>query len=348
MVNPDSDLFREHPDWLLVPQDRLPSPARHQQVLDVAHPDASAYLLERLDALLTEYPIGYLKWDHNRDLVAAEHAGRAGVHAQTRAVYGLLAELRRRHPGVEIESCASGGGRVDLGILEHTDRVWASDSNDALERQSIQRWTGLLLPPELVGAHVGPHRSHTSGRTHDLSFRVATAVFGHFGIEWDITRADPADRAALAAAVAYYKRVRGLVHTGEVVRADHPDPAAIVHGVVAPDRSAALFCYAQLATAVAAVPPAVRLPGLDPDRRYRVVLDEPAGPAAGYNSVRPPWCVAGGIESTGRVLERVGLQLPVLWPEQAVLLRVEAVPERRPGDRAPAHPFTAPEASPAT
>ena len=86
----------------------------------------------------------------------------------------VLDELRRRHPGVEIESCASGGGRVDLGILARTDRVWASDTNDALERQHIQRWTQLLLPPELVGTHVGPPRSHTTGRTHDLAFRVAT------------------------------------------------------------------------------------------------------------------------------------------------------------------------------
>ena len=115
--------------------------------------------------------------------------GRPGVHGQTLAVYRLLDELRARHPGVEIESCASGGARVDLGILARTDRVWASDTNDALERQTIQRWTQLLLPPELVGSHVGPPRSHTTGRTHDLSFRGATALFGHFGIEWDRKRA---------------------------------------------------------------------------------------------------------------------------------------------------------------
>ena len=183
MVNADSDLFRAHPDWVLGVPGRLPPEWRRQQVLDLANPDCFAYLLERLDALLGEYDIAFLKWDHNRDLVEAR------VHAQTLAVYRLLDELRARHPGVEIESCASGGGRVDLGILERTDRVWASDSNDALERQAIQRWTGLLLAPELVGAHVGPPRAHTTGRTHDLSFRVATALFGHFGFEWDVSAA---------------------------------------------------------------------------------------------------------------------------------------------------------------
>ena len=178
MVNPDSDLARAHPEWV-----REAPPWRNQQVLDIAQPDAYAYLLERLDALVSEYAIDFLKWDHNRDLVG-------GAHAQTLAAYRLLDELRERHPALEIESCSSGGSRVDLGILARTDRVWASDTNDALERQAIQRWTQLLLPPELVGSHVGPPRAHTTGRTHDLSFRVATALFGHFGIEWDINARD--------------------------------------------------------------------------------------------------------------------------------------------------------------
>src|SRR5829696_9194 len=258
MVNPDSDLARAHPDWV------LPGPPwRNQQALDITIPDAHAYVLERLDALLTEYDIAFLKWDHNRDLVTP-------AHAQTLATYRLLEELRARHPGVEIESCSSGGARVDLGILARTDRVWASDTNDALERQTIQAWTQLLLPPELVGSHVGPPRSHTTGRTHDLSLRCATALFGHFGIEWDIASAGERERAGLAEAIALYKRVRGLLHSGEVVRADHPDPAALVHGVVAADHSEALFAYVQLAASDDEAPGAIRIVGLDPERVYRV------------------------------------------------------------------------------
>ena len=137
-------------------------------------------------------PIGYLKWDHNRDLVDAGHGGAPGVHGQTLAVYRLLDELRALHPGVEIESCSSGGARVDLEILQRTDRVWASDCIDALERQQIQRWTNLLIPLELIGAHIGSGTAHSTGRRHELSFRAATALFGHLGIEWDLQEADDA------------------------------------------------------------------------------------------------------------------------------------------------------------
>jgi alpha-galactosidase len=203
-VNPDSDLFRAHPDWVLGPPGRLPMPWRQQQVLDLANADCFGFILQRLEELLSSHDIAFLKWDHNRDLVEAGHAGRPGVHAQTLAAYRLLDQLRRRHPTVEIESCASGGGRVDLGILARTDRVWASDTNDALERQHIQRWTQLLLPPELVGTHVGPPRSHTTGRTHDLAFRVATALFGHVGFAWEMAWARAREQQALALAIACY------------------------------------------------------------------------------------------------------------------------------------------------
>jgi alpha-galactosidase len=197
-ISPDSDLVRNHPDWLLATGGRVPPLSRLQQVLDLGHPEAWEYLLERLDALLTEYDIGFVKWDMNRDIVDGGHSpkGEPGVHRQTEALYALLDELRRRHPGVEIESCAGGGGRVDLGILERTDRVWASDTNDPLERQAIQRWTGLLLPPELLGAHVGAEHAHTTGRAHSLAFRAGTALFGHFGVELDLTRTDPAETTA--------------------------------------------------------------------------------------------------------------------------------------------------------
>ena len=250
MINLDSDLARAHPDWILATGGRLPPPSRHQQVLNLAHPDAYAHILGRLDALLREYPIAYLKWDHNRDLVDAGTGpqGTPAVHAHTLAVYRLLDELRGRHPGVEIESCSSGGLRVDLAILERTDRIWGSDVIDPLERQQIQRWTAQLLPPELVGSHVGAPRAHTTGRTHDLAFRAGTALFGSFGIEWDLTAASGTERAELAAWVALYTELRELLHTGTVVRAPLHDPASAVHGVVAPDGSDALFALVQLAT----------------------------------------------------------------------------------------------------
>ncbi|MER7165888.1 alpha-galactosidase [Micromonospora sp. NPDC000207] len=323
MVSEDSDLFRSHPEWVLRVPGRLPPSWRHQQVLDLVEPAAYGFVLDRLDGLLAEYPkIAYLKWDHNRDLTEAGHQGRPAVRAQTLAVYRLLDELRRRHPAVEIESCASGGARVDLEILRRTDRVWASDTNDALERLPVQRWTGLLLPPELIGTHVGPERSKTTGRRHDLGFRAATALFGHSGIEWDLTSVGPADRAELAAWVALHKRLRPLLHSGRTVRVDHPDPAVWVYGVVAADRSAAVYAVAQLATSATRVPVPVRLPGLDPHRRYLVRPAEGVPGPAVLQRDAPGWLADDGVVLTGAALATLGLRPPALHPEQTLVLEL--------------------------
>ncbi|WP_347404801.1 alpha-galactosidase [Micromonospora sp. WMMD1102] len=324
MVNPDSELARAHPEWILATGGRLPRPARWQQALDLTRPEAYEYVLGRLDALVREYGLDYLKWDHNRDLLDAGHqpSGRAGVHGQTLAAYRLLDTLRERHPRLEIESCSSGGGRVDLGILERTDRIWGSDCIDALERQSIQRWTQLLLPPELIGSHVGAGRSHTTGRTHDLAFRAGTAFFGGFGIEWDLIGASPAERQELAWWVALYKRHRALVHGGTVVRVDHPDPALWVHGVVAPDRSEAIMAIVATATGRTGNPGPVRLPGLDPDRGYLVRALAPED-AARTLPAPPAWATAPGVRLTGRGLAHAGLQAPPMRPEQLVLIHLD-------------------------
>lgn len=322
MVNPDSDLAREHPDWILAAPGRLPEPVRRQHVLDLARPEVFDHLVERIDALLTEYPIAYVKWDHNRPLVEAVHDGAAGAHVQTRAVYALIDRIRQLHPTVEIESCASGGGRVDLGIIERTDRVWASDTNDPFDRQHIQRWTGLLLPPELVGSHVGPATAHVTARTTRLAFRCATALFGHAGIEWDLTTCTEEELGELTGWIALYKRRRELLHSGTTVRADHPDPAALLHGVVAADRGSALYCYAQTGTSVAETPVRLRLPGLAEDSLYRIALTPEVAPSA---RVSGPLATAG-ITAPGRVLASVGLSVPRLNPGDALLLEVEQLP----------------------
>ena len=326
MINEDSDLARSHPEWILSTGDRLPPPARRQQVLDLTGP-AYDHILERLDALLTEYPIAYLKWDHNRDLVEAGSgpAGSPAVHRQTKAVYELMAELRRRHPGLEIESCSSGGARVDLGVLQHTDRIWASDCIDALERQQIQRWTGALLPPELIGSHVGAPWSHTTGRWHDLSFRAGTALFGHFGIEWDVSRATAEERAELARWITLYKELRPLLHTGTVVRADQPDPAVWVHGVVSTDRRDAVFAVVAMSTALTSPPGRVRIPGLEPGRRYHVAV-------VGRDD--------DGVVLTGRALAAAGIRVAAQNPEHLRLLRITS-PEEEPADGHHNRPVTA-------
>ncbi|MDQ0642743.1 alpha-galactosidase [Microbacterium murale] len=325
MVNLDSDLARAHPDWLLAPSGHRTRSWRNQYVLDVARPEVATWLLERLDALLSGYPIEYLKWDHNRDLLEAVHVGSAGVDAQTRAVYALLDELRRRHPSVEIESCSSGGARVDLGILERTDRVWASDTNDPVERSRIQRWTELLLPPELIGSHVGPARAHTTDRVTDLRFRMATTLFASAGIETDITRFSAEERDQLSAWIVEYKRLRELMHTGELVHGETSDEGAVLTGVVSADRARALYRLTRESSGEWAVPPALRLPGLDQTATYRVrVL--PALTAARFLDVEPvPWTAAGEVVLPGSLLSQVGVRTPLLAPASALVIEVEAV-----------------------
>ena len=322
MVNLDSDVVRAHPDWLLSSPSRRPGPWRHQHVIDLAHPAAYAHVRDQLDALLRDHDIAYVKWDHNRDLVDAVHDGRPGVRAQTLAVYRLLDELRALHPRVELESCASGGGRVDLGVLERTDRVWTSDCTDAHERQQIQRWTGLLLPPELLGAHVSAPRNHQTARTLDLGFRAGTALFGHLGIEWDLTSASEQERSELAGWVALYRELRGLLHSGRVVRGALAD-GRLVHGVVAQDASEAVFAVVQLETSVPARPGPVRLPGLAAARSYAVAPLPPGDQPAVLHREPPAWMT--GITLPGAVLGSIGLTAPVLCPDQLLLLRATSV-----------------------
>jgi alpha-galactosidase len=326
MANEDSELARAHPEWILAPGDRLPLSGRDQQVVNLAIPEAWSYVLESISNVIAEYHVDYVKWDHNRDLVEPgdRSTGRPRVHEQTLAVYALMDELRRRHPGLEIESCSSGGGRVDLEVLERTDRVWASDCIDPLERQRIQRWTGLLLPPELVGSHVGAPTAHTTHRTHGLPFRAATALFGHFGIEWDLRSASAADLDELAAWVSLYKAERDLLHSGTTVRGDYPDDAYWLHGVVSEDRRRALFSFVTLDTSLAAQPGRLRLPGLDPELTYdlepvRLSEDALVRTRSGY----PSWW-AHGARVTGQALASIGLQGPMLYPEQALLFRLVA------------------------
>ncbi|MBA2531024.1 MAG: alpha-galactosidase [Nocardioidaceae bacterium] len=323
MINPDSELARAHPEWMLRGRETLPPSWRHQQVVDLALPPAYAFIRDALLALLDEYDIAFLKWDHNRDLIDVAHGGRPAVHRQTLAFYAMLEELKRAQPGLEIESCASGGGRVDLEVLQRTQRIWASDCNDPLERQLIQRWTGMLVPPELIGCHVGAPTSHTTGRTHTLGFRASTAFFGHFGVEWDLTRASDVDRAELAEWIALHKRERELLHCGRMVVADSADPSMTVHGVVAIDAATAVFAVTSLATSTGSVPAPIRLPGLDPDRTYQV---ETIGQPPLYSAPPAGWVGADPIEVGGRILLLVGLAVPALRPETTLLLKVTAIP----------------------
>ncbi len=292
-------------------------------MLDLAIPEAYAHVLERMTAILSENDLAYIKWDHNRDLVDARISprGEAGVHLQTLAANPLMDELKARFPGLEIESCSSGGSRVDLGVLERTDRVWVSDCIDPLDRQTMMRWTMQLLPPELMGSHIASGVSHTTGRAHRLAFRAGSALYGHLGIEWDLAQATDEENADLAAWIALYKEERALMHTGSVVRADESDPTLLVYGAVASDAASALFFLASIGRSEVSPRGRFLQPGLDPARRYRVEPVRVGTPEPGFAA--PAWW--DGVELTGRALAASGLHAPLMLPESIAILRVTAV-----------------------
>ncbi|MCS5512845.1 alpha-galactosidase [Curtobacterium flaccumfaciens pv. betae] len=322
MVNEDSDLARAHPEWILQADGRLPARSRDQQVLNLAIPEAFDHVLERMTAIIGEYAVDAVKWDHNRDLVEAGFpGGGAAVHEQTLAAYRLMATLGERFPSLEIESCSSGGGRVDLGVIEHTARVWVSDDIDPLERQQMHRWTQQLLPPELLGSHIASGRNHTTGRVHDLAFRAGTALVGHLGIEWDLAGATADESAALTEWIALYRELRPLLHGGDLVRSDEVDDARLVYGTVAPDRQQAVFFLASIGRSEVSGTGRVTFRDLDPDTAYRV---DPVVIGDGHDLVRPDWW-SGPRVFSGRVLGTVGLQPPLMPADCVVPFRVTAV-----------------------
>ena len=251
--------------------------------------------------------------------------GAAVGHEQNRAYFRLLDDLRERHPSVSWESCASGGGRIDLEVIEHVQRVWTSDMTDALSRQHIQRWTGQLIAPEYLGAHISAPTSHQTGRTLPLDFRAATALFGSFGIEWDITAASDDDLDALADWIERYKTYRPLLHSGRVVRIDVADPAVFAHGVIANDGSSALLAHVQLDEATSNRGVELRIPGLRRETDYDLTWEGPVDDrVTSYTVGLDPAGPSGGVAVSGAALADVGLWLPRCRPETIRLIRIAA------------------------
>lgn len=323
MISADSELARRHPEWVLRAGDRLPVEERYQQVLDLTRRDAFEYVLESLASLIEETGADALKWDHNRDLVDAGGAeGSGAVHHQTTAVYRLIDLLRSRFPGLEIESCSSGGARIDLGILARTDRVWASDVLDPIERTAVNRWTAQLVPPEFIGSHVASERSHITGRRSELSFRAATSLLYGFGVEWDVTGLDDVRLGELSDWVALHRRLRPLIAHGRLTRLDHPDPSLAVSGIVAQDRSHGVFVATAVTRPTTSPRARIRFRGLDPDAAYHVRPLLPGALPAGL--VAPPWFGRGGrgVVVSGGVLLRSGLRMPPIAPEHALVVEL--------------------------
>ncbi|WP_102107325.1 alpha-galactosidase [Oceaniglobus roseus] len=303
MVNTDSDLYRAHPDWALGPADQVEG--RHQRVLDLANPEVVDFLHDRIGKLLATHAIDYIKWDHNRVLPLPDAAQTAGT-------YALLARLRADHPQVEIESCASGGGRIDFGILRHTSRVWLSDSNDALERLRIQHDAALFLPLAVTGSHVGPRHCHTSGRVLDIRFRAWVAAQRHMGFEMDPAELTDDEAEVLKDVTAWWKANRDWMRTADILRLDSADPAVIAEQQQAADGSR-FVAFAGIAAASSQIlPRPLRLTALDPDARYAVTLRNRAD--APRLSLGKPALKSETVTLPGRYLMDHGLTLPWSFP----------------------------------
>ena len=331
MVNPDSDLYRAHPDWALQIAGRPLLTARNQLVLDISRAEVSEYLFGKISALLTAHPITYLKWDHNRDLTTAGLAdGRPGYRAQVHAAYALMARLRAAHPQVEIESCSGGGGRIDFGVLRHTHRVWASDCIDALSRLDIQRGFLQFFPPEIMGAHVGTAPAHTTGRTQSMAFRGAVALSGHLGVELDVRHLSPEEKAELKDWITLYKQWRDRLHHGQVWRGGHAQAQDglvwQLHGDEAGE-DFLLMVYRPLPSQHRYAPP-VRLPMLDAQARYVLREVRPAShvrpqgrhhTAPFFDAINTP----EGLSVDGAWLAQAGLPMPRVHAETAFIVHLQ-------------------------
>ncbi|CDO03717.1 Alpha-galactosidase [Oceanobacillus picturae] len=228
MVSPDSDLYREHPDWVVKTPGRSASYGRNQWVLDFSNKEVVAYLYERMRALIEETQLSYIKWDMNRNITEAYSstlpAAQQGefYHRYILGVYQLYENLTSKFPDVLFESCAGGGGRFDPGMLYYAPQGWISDNTDPVERLHIQYGTSIAYPISSFGTHVSATPNHQTGRTTSLSFRAHVALFGTFGYELNPLGFSAEEKVEIRKQVALYKQHQHLMLTGDFIRLKNP------------------------------------------------------------------------------------------------------------------------------
>jgi len=281
-VSPNSDLFRDHPDWVLrIPGRAASVLARYQMVLDLSRADVRDYLFERLSALFGS-GITYVKWDFNRWIAPAYSAALLPVeqgtvsHKYICGVYSLLGRLTAAYPAVLVEACAAGGGRFDCGMLAYCPQVWTSDNTDAASRVRIQWGTSVAYPPSAIACHVSDSPNHQTLRAVSFKTRASVALFGVYGMEQDVRLMSVDEAAAARRYNLLAVRLGPLIHHGDLYRLWSPfakgedGTGAAAWMTVAPDRSAALVTVVSLAREVGSVMPRLCLRGLQPDALYLV------------------------------------------------------------------------------
>ena len=252
MVNPDSDLYRAHPDWVLNFPGRPRTEGRNQLVLNLARPDVRAYVYGFLDKLLTENDIAFLKWDYNRNWsepgwpgVPLDRQKQVYVEA-VQSLYGILAELRAKHPKVEIESCSGGGARVDLGVLRYTDEVWPSDNTDPFDRLRIQDGFSYAYAPGVMMAWVTDSPNWMNNRSTSLEYRFLSSMQGGLGIGANLNKWAPEDFGVAKTMIAQYKQLRSTVQEGvlyRLVSPEHGSEYSVTESLSKDGREAAIFAF---------------------------------------------------------------------------------------------------------
>lgn len=278
MVNKDSQLYRTHPDWLLAVPDRQPHHGRNQFVLDYSRPEVVDEIFERLSAVIEEAQLDYIKWDMNRPLTdvfsAAWPADQQGeiFHRYVLGVYDLYERLISWYPRLLFESCSSGGGRFDLGMLYYAPQAWTSDDSDAIERLKIQYGTSLLYPLSSMGAHVSIVPNHQTNRLTPLKTRGNVAFFGSFGYELDLNQLSPEELAEVREQIAFYKRHRDLIHNGTFYRLRSPfkGDGQTAWMLVSQDQNTALLGTFKALNQVNRSHQRLQLKGLAADKVYRL------------------------------------------------------------------------------
>ncbi len=325
MVNPNSELYRQHPEWTLHYSNIETPLARHQLVLDIARDDVSDYLFTCISDLVAEYKIDYIKWDLNRDLVLAGDGLNPRASKQPPAVYALMKRLTDAHPNLEIESCASGGARCDFGVLANTGRIWTSDNIDPISRATIQQGFARFFPPEIMGAHVGHKQAHLTGRDTNLHTRAIVALQGQYGFEIDARVLDAEDVSTLSHYTKLYKLHRQWLNNATYWQLPTTHKNLVASGQVAEDNAEALFSIVLCDSLQHTRPGCQPLRGLEPQQHYSVSLAscnlEQLEP---FNRELPAWCSSPFV-CTGELLMKIGLPLPVMPPQSALLVHCKCV-----------------------
>jgi len=277
MVNPDSDLFRAHPDWILGVSDRVPSKGRHQFVLDFSRPEVVDYIGTAIEKILSCSLVSYVKWDMNRYLTecgsrSASAAEQGTVfHRYILGVYSLYERLTKAFPEILFESCSAGGARFDPGMLSFAPQAWTSDDTDAIERLKIQYGTSLVYPLSSMGNHVSEVPNQQVSRITQLDTRGNVAFFGMLGYELDPDKLGADEREQIRLQIERYKKHRTLVRTGLFYRIMSPFEGNFTSWIIVSrdKREAMAACYRVLGRANPD-DTLFRFQGLNPEVRYRI------------------------------------------------------------------------------